>query len=114
MIRFTKPSAWRYFWSTVGAAFLTYFVVVLVVYILAIATVDRQMMSDEMKQPTNSYVGLLMWDIVFAGPIFMLMFWFITLPVIVALGAILACIRVDNATEATATTGDPSSTIGDD
>jgi hypothetical protein len=81
MIRFSKPSAWRYFWSTIGAAFLVYVATVIVVYVL------RLLPTGSVKtQSSNKYLGLLMWDMIFAAPVVMLTFSFVTIPVIAALG----------------------------
>jgi hypothetical protein len=34
-----------------------------------------------------------MWDIIFASPVFVLMFWFITIPVVIVVGVLVACVH---------------------
>jgi hypothetical protein len=34
-----------------------------------------------------------MWDIIFASPVFVLMFWFITVPLIIVVGVLVACVH---------------------
>jgi ABC-type sulfate transport system permease subunit len=93
-LRFARPSSWRVLWSLVAAAFAVYTIVVVVVYILGLTTHDG-------PKPTssNGYVGFLMWDIIFAGPIFVLMLWFVTVPAIIGLGVLAACVRRTTAPE---------------
>lgn len=81
-MRLNKPSKWRWFWSTVGSALVIYIATVIIVYELALSP-DAGVKT----QSSNKYIGLLMWDLVFAAPVFMLSFWFITIPLIAALGA---------------------------
>jgi hypothetical protein len=71
-----------------AAAFALYLIATIVVYILAITTHDGPKSTS-----TNGYVGLLMWDIIFASPVFVLMFWFITVPLIIVVGVLVACVH---------------------
>jgi hypothetical protein len=86
--RFVRPTLWRVVWSIVAAAFVVYITGIVVVYVLALTT-------HGVGQPSssNTYVGLLMWDIVFAAPVFVLFFWWATIPVIIGLGVLAACMR---------------------
>lgn len=93
-LHFVRPTLWRVLWSVAAAAFAVYIIVVVAVYILGLTTHDG-------PKPTssNDYVGFLMWDIIFAGPIFALMLWFVTVPAIIGLGVLAACIRRTTAPE---------------
>lgn len=82
MTRFNKPSKWRWFWSTVAAAAVVYGATVIIVYALALSPV-----GDFEAQSPSRYIGLLMWVLIFAAPVYMALLWFVSLPVIVALGA---------------------------
>jgi hypothetical protein len=75
-------------WSVVAAAVAVYLVATVVVYVSAIAT-------HEVPEATssNGYVGFLMWDMVFAAPVFVLFFWWVTVPLVLALGTLAACVR---------------------
>jgi hypothetical protein len=88
-VHFAKPSAWRVFWSLFAAAFVVYVVAVVVVFISAAFSSNRPPSTS-----SNEHVGLLMWDLIFAAPVFMLTLWFVTIPVIVALGVLCAIIRL--------------------
>ncbi|MEN3224212.1 hypothetical protein A5722_17155 [Mycobacterium vulneris] len=105
MMQFNKPSRWRWFWSTVGAAFLVYVATVIVVYALALSP-DGGVKTNS----SNSYIGLLMWDLVFAAPVFMLSFWFITIPLVAAVGAWWAWTHNGNSAP---TSSDPTSALDD-
>ena len=107
MMQFNKPSRWRWFWSTVGAAFVVYVATVIVVYALALSP-D----AGAKTQSSNKYIGLLMWDLIFAAPVFMLSFWFITIPLIAALGAWWAWTH-DGDKQPAPTSSDPTSTPDD-
>jgi predicted membrane protein len=93
-IRFAWPSPWRVLLSVVAAAFAVYIIVVIAVYILGLTTRDGPKLTS-----SNNYVGFLMWDIIFAGPVFLLMLWFVTIPVIIGLGVVAACVRRTTAPE---------------
>lgn len=86
-LQFVKPSPWRAFWCLALATFIVYATWIIVVYILAIITRDDSLSSS------NEHGGLLAWDLIFAAPLYALMFWFITIPAIIALGALIASIR---------------------
>ncbi|WP_166904375.1 hypothetical protein [Mycobacterium sp. DL440] len=102
-MRFNKPSAWRWFWSTVGTAFVIYVATVIVVYAVALSPG-----SGVETQSSNKYVGLLMWDL---APVFMLSFWFVSIPLIAALGAWWAWTHI---TDKDSTSREPTSTLGAD
>lgn len=87
-LRFVKPSWWRLLWSVVAAAFLVYVVAIVAIYVLGLVT------SDVAKsKSSNPYVGFLMWDIVFAAPMYVLFLWWVTVPAILALGLFIAWAR---------------------
>jgi hypothetical protein len=87
-LHFVRPTLWRVVWSIVAAAFVVYITGIAVVYVLALTT-------HGVVQPSSSstYVGLLMWDMVFAAPVFVLFFWWATIPAIIGLGVLAACVR---------------------
>ena len=87
-LHFVRPTRWRIVWSIVAAAFIAYITAVVVVYVLALTTHGVVEAS-----PSNTYVGLLMWDIVFGAPVSMLFFWWLSVPVILILGVLAACMR---------------------
>lgn len=93
-LHFVRPTLWRVFWSVVAAAFAVYIIVVVVVFILGLTTHDGPKLTS-----LNDCVGFLMWDIIFAGPIFALMLWFVTVPAIIGLGVLAACMRRVAATD---------------
>lgn len=110
-VHFVKPSAWRVFWSLFAAAFVVY-VVAVVVLISAAFTSNRPPSTS-----SNEHVGLLMWDLVFAAPVFVLTLWFVTIPVIVALGVLCASIRLGAPKDDTGTSavqGNSPSSMADD
>lgn len=86
-LQFVKPSPWRAFWSLALASLIVYAIWTIVVYILVLTT------RHESLSPSSEHGGLFAWDVVFAAPVYALMFWFITVPVIIALGALVATIR---------------------
>ena len=86
-LRFVKPTPWRALWSLVLASLMVYVIWMIVVYILAITT------PTDSSSPSTEHGGLLAWDAVFAAPLYAMMFWFITLPTVIALGALIATIR---------------------
>jgi hypothetical protein len=87
-LHFVRPTRWRVVWSIGAAAFVVYITGVVVVYVLALTTHGVVEPSS-----SNTYVGLLMWDIVFAAPVFVLFFWWVSVPVILVLGVLAACMR---------------------
>lgn len=87
-LHFARPSAWRVFWSVVAAVFVVYLITVIVLYILAVTT-----SGGPLSESSNGHIGLLMWDLLFAGPIYALTFWFITLPAVFVLGGLMASFR---------------------
>jgi hypothetical protein len=91
---FVRPTLWRVVWSIIAAAFVVYLTGIVVVYVLALTT-------HGVVQPSssNTYVGLLMWDMVFAAPVFVLFFWWATIPAIIGLGVLAACVRRTTAPE---------------
>lgn len=82
--RFVKPSLWRAFSCLLFATFVVYAIWIIIVYILAIVTHGGSL-------PDSG--GLLAWDLIFAAPIYALMFWYLSLPMVVVVGGLLACIR---------------------
>jgi hypothetical protein len=93
-LHFLRPTLWRAVWSIVTAAFVVYITGMVVVYVLALT-------PHGVVQPSssNTYVGLLMWDMVFAAPVFLLFFWWATIPAIIGLGVLAACARRTTAPE---------------
>ncbi|MDO2387184.1 hypothetical protein QRB41_28250 [Mycobacterium avium subsp. hominissuis] len=87
-LHFARPSVWRVFWSVVAAVFVVYVVTVVVVYVVAVTT-----RGGPLSESSNGYIGFLMWDLLFAGPIYVLTFWFITLPAVFVLGGLMASLR---------------------
>jgi hypothetical protein len=87
-LHFVRPTPWRILWSVVAAAFVVYMIAIVVVYVLALTTQG----VVEPASP-NTYVGLLMWDMVFAAPVFVLFFWWATVPAMIGLGVLIACAR---------------------
>lgn len=85
---FAKPSSWRVFWSVVATAFLAYVITVVVVYFLAVTTRDSPVSAS-----SKGRVGFLMWDMLFAAPVYVLALWFITIPIILVSGALAAALR---------------------
>ena len=83
---FVKPSAWRILWSVLAATFAVYVIAVVGVYILGLTTSD----SPKPARPGH-YLDFLMWDLLFAGPAFVFLLWFISVPLIIIV--LLACLR---------------------
>lgn len=86
-LQFVKPTPWRAFWSLALASLMVYVIWIIVVYILAITT------QADSSSPPIEHGGLLGWDAVFAAPLYALMFWFITVPAVIVLGALVATVR---------------------
>lgn len=95
-LTFVKPTWWRLLWSIVAAAFLVYIVAIVAIYVLGLVTNDVAQ-----SKSSNPYVGFLMWDIVFAAPIYVLFLWWATVPIMLVLGLFIACARRTPAADTT-------------
>jgi hypothetical protein len=87
--RFAKPSVRRLLWSVVAVT-VTCCVIVSSAYVIgAIVTAT----DDPAPPSTGEYVQLAVVFLTFWSPLLLLNFWYISLPVIVALGVLVACVR---------------------
>ncbi|MDV3125291.1 hypothetical protein M1247_10245 [Mycobacterium sp. 21AC1] len=89
MIKFVKPSVRR---ALVCAAIVMVFVCVVVGIAMSTAMIVGS--SDPTPVPTGEYVRLFIVNITMWGPIMVITAWFISVPVIVALAILVACIQV--------------------
>lgn len=94
-LRFVKPSPWRAFWRVVLATFIVYVMWIIVICILASITDENPISS------TNNRDVFLAWDALFAAPIYALMFWFVSAPLVVALGGFFCSLRRRESSEPT-------------
>jgi hypothetical protein len=86
--RFTKPSLRRVLWSIVLVA-------VACCVIAGIAVSIGFILSNESSEPVpkGEYVRLFVVDITFWGPMYLLIVWWATIPAIIGLGVLAACVR---------------------
>ncbi|MDH6199029.1 hypothetical protein M2272_005696 [Mycobacterium frederiksbergense] len=89
MIKFAKPSPLR---ALVCVAVVTVFMCVVVG--IAISTAMIVGSSDPAPLPTGEYVRLFIVNITMWGPIMLITAWFLSVPVILAAGLLVACIHV--------------------
>ncbi|MUL84311.1 MULTISPECIES: hypothetical protein [unclassified Mycolicibacterium] len=92
MIKFAKPSFLRACTCVAVVAVFACVVAGIALYTAAIIA-----HSDPNPTPTGEYVRLFIVDITIWGPIALLTVWQISVPVIVAVGLFVACIRVVDA-----------------
>lgn len=85
---FAKPSLRRLIWSTVGAM-AACSVIVSTAYVIGALVTSA---DDPIPTSTGEYVLLSVIFLTFWGPILMLNFWYLSLPVVISLG-VLASIR---------------------
>lgn len=105
MIKFCKPSLRRALVCILAVTLVARISAGIVLYAVAIVT-----HSDPSPTPVGEYVRLLLLDLTFWGPITVITGWPIFVPVILAVGALVASIRVvdppendEESTEADAT-----------
>jgi hypothetical protein len=84
--RFTKPSLRRVLWSILA-------VVAVCCVIVGIALSIGFIRGASGPAPTGDYIRLVILCITFLGPIYLLIAWQITIPAMIALGALVACVR---------------------
>jgi hypothetical protein len=84
--RFTKPSLRRVFWSNVA-------VLVVCCVVAGIALSIGFIRGATGPAPTGDYIRLVIVCITFLGPIYLLVVWWITIPAMIALGVLAACVR---------------------
>jgi hypothetical protein len=90
--RFTRPSLRRVLWSIL--------VVVLVCCVIAgIALSIGFIRGATEPAPTGDYIRLVILCITFWGPMYLLIVWQITIPVMIALGVLAACVRCSPAAD---------------
>lgn len=94
-LQFVKPSPWRSFWCLVLATFVVYVMWIVVIFALAAITDDSPLSSS------NDHDAFLAWDAFFAAPIYALMFWFISVPLVVVLGGFFSFFRRRESNEKT-------------
>ncbi|HEX7322013.1 MAG TPA: hypothetical protein VF299_03625 [Mycobacterium sp.] len=87
-LRVVRPSLRRVFWSIVAVAVVCCVLAGLLLYGYDIVTHD-----DPEPTPKGDYVNLFVVELTIWGPIAVLTIWYITVPVIVALGVLAASIR---------------------
>lgn len=86
-LHFVKPSAWRAFWCVALATSMVYVAWVIALYVLALVT------QGDSPSYSGERSGFLAWDLIFAAPIYALMFWYLSLPVVIVLGLLIASLR---------------------
>ncbi|MEB3070374.1 hypothetical protein [[Mycobacterium] vasticus] len=86
-LHFAKPSLQRVIWSMIAVAVASCVVAGLAASIGLIVT------ARDTPPDCGEYVRLVVMCLTFWGPILLLTIWFITIPVIIALGALVASIR---------------------
>lgn len=102
MIRFAKPSVRR---ALVCVAVVTVFVCVVV----GIAMSTAMIVGSSAPTSTGEYVRLFIVNITMWGPIMVITAWFLSAPVVLAVGVLVACIHVvDPPNEAESTEADRS------
>jgi hypothetical protein len=93
-LHFRKPSIWRVFWTTVAVAAAGSLLAGLGLFTGAIAK-----HSDAGRTSPGDYVRLFILDLTFWGPVLVLTVWQITIPVIVALGVLVASLHMRSKTD---------------
>lgn len=111
MIKFAKPSPLR---ALVCIAVVTVFVCVVAGIAMSTAMIVGS--SDPTPLPTGEYVRLFIVNITMWGPILLITAWFISAPIILAVGLLVACIHVVDPTsdDEAGTAADPSELEADD
>lgn len=87
-LQFRRPSSWRMLWSVVGVSLVCGVAAGIVLYTNAIVA-----HSDTQPTPVGDYVRLFLLDITFWGPMLLLAVWQVSVPVILALGTLVASLR---------------------
>jgi hypothetical protein len=87
-LRFAKPSARRVIWSIIGVALAS-----CVISGIALAVGSSLGYTAPGPVPNGHYVRLLVLCISFWGPVLLLTAWWISLPAIVGIGALVACVH---------------------
>lgn len=88
MIRFFKPSPARALWCI---AAVTVFTCVITGIAMSIAMILAS--SDSMSPPTGEYVRLFIVNITMWSPILLVTVWFLSVPLILGMGLLLAYIH---------------------
>lgn len=94
-LRLTKPSLRRAIWSMVAVAVACCVIVSSAYVVGALMTAS----DDPAPTSTGEYVQLAVVFLTFWSPLLLLNFWYLSLPVIVALGLLIASIRRPQADE---------------
>ncbi|MEO8816292.1 MAG: hypothetical protein ABI307_13110 [Mycobacterium sp.] len=98
IVRFAKPSAWRVLWSIVAVAVMCCIITGIAVDIGFVLT-----HNETEHTPTGDYVRLFVVSIAFYAPMFLQIVWQVSIPVILALGLLLACMRKSPTVESSPT-----------
>lgn len=86
---FAKPSLRRAIWSIVAVA-VACDVVVSSAYVVGAIVTGR---NDSDPTTTGEYVQLAAMFLTFWSPILLLTFWYLTLPVVITIGLLIASVR---------------------
>jgi hypothetical protein len=93
-LHFAKPSIRRVIWSIIAVAVVTCVVTGIALSVGFITGHD-----DNGPTPNGEYVRLVITCLTIWGPMSLLIAWQISIPVIIALGALASCIRRPTATD---------------
>lgn len=85
-LRFVRPSLRRVLWSIVA-------VVVVCCVIAGIALSAGFIHGATVPATTGDYVRLVILCITFWGPMYLMIVWWISIPAMLALGTLVACVR---------------------
>lgn len=87
-LRFAKPSLWRVLWSIIAVAVVS-------CVITGIALSIGFIVGYDGPEPVSKgeYVRLVITCLTFWGPMYLLIAWWATIPAIIGLGALAACVR---------------------
>jgi hypothetical protein len=88
-ICFVKPSVRRLLWSVIAVAVLSCVIAGVCLFIGVLVTYRH----DPNPTSTGDYIRLFIWFILLYGPSLLLITWFVSVPAMVALGVLVACVR---------------------